>query len=86
MSADRVLYGCWPNAPPFVVLYGYGPPGTPWANARWLTAVEYKVRDPKNGESLMPRYWVMAPVESKPPELFDKVWQFDLANDLMFHI
>ncbi len=31
----------------------------------------------------MPRYWVMAPVESKPPELFDKVWQFDLANDLI---
>jgi len=28
----------------------------------------------------MPRYWVMAPVESKPPELFDKVWQFDLAH------
>jgi restriction system protein len=31
----------------------------------------------------MPRYWVMAPVESKPPELFDKVWQFDLANGLI---
>jgi 5-methylcytosine-specific restriction protein B len=31
----------------------------------------------------MPRYWVMAPVESKPPELFDKVWHFDLANDLI---
>lgn len=31
----------------------------------------------------MPRYWVMAPVESKPPELFEKVWQFDLANDLI---
>lgn len=31
----------------------------------------------------MPRYWVIAPVESKPPELFDKVWQFDLANDLI---
>lgn len=28
----------------------------------------------------MPRYWVMAPVESKPSELFDKVWQFDLAQ------
>ncbi len=31
----------------------------------------------------MPRYWVIAPVESKPPELFDKVWQFDLANNLL---
>jgi 5-methylcytosine-specific restriction protein B len=31
----------------------------------------------------MHRYWVMAPVESKPPDLFDKVWQFDLANDLI---
>ncbi|MEN6575991.1 MAG: endonuclease NucS domain-containing protein [Phycisphaerales bacterium] len=31
----------------------------------------------------MPRYWVMAPVESKPPELFDKVWQFDLAEDVI---
>lgn len=30
----------------------------------------------------MPRYWVIAPVESKPPELFDKVWKFDLANNL----
>ena len=29
----------------------------------------------------MPRYWVIAPVDSKPPELFDKVWQFDLANN-----
>jgi restriction system protein len=31
----------------------------------------------------MPRCWVIAPVESKPPELFDKVWQFDLANNLI---
>lgn len=31
----------------------------------------------------MPRYWVIAPVGSKPPELFDKVWQFDLANGLI---
>lgn len=31
----------------------------------------------------MPRYWVIAPVESKPPELFDKVWQFDLVNNLI---
>jgi restriction system protein len=31
----------------------------------------------------MPRYWVMAPVDSKPPERFNKVWQFDLANNLV---
>jgi predicted Mrr-cat superfamily restriction endonuclease len=31
----------------------------------------------------MPRYWIIAPVESKPPELFEKVWQFDLANNLI---
>ena len=31
----------------------------------------------------MPRYWIIAPVESKPPELFDKVWQFDIANNLI---
>ena len=31
----------------------------------------------------MPRYWVLAPVESKPAELFDKVWQFDLVNSLI---
>ena len=31
----------------------------------------------------MPRYWVIAPFEAKPPELFDKVWQFDLANNLI---
>lgn len=31
----------------------------------------------------MPRFWVIAPVEAKPRELFDKVWQFDLANSLI---
>ncbi|HNT26153.1 MAG TPA: endonuclease NucS [Anaerolineales bacterium] len=31
----------------------------------------------------MPRYWVIAPFESKSPELFDKVWQFDTANNLI---
>ncbi len=31
----------------------------------------------------MSRYWVMAPVESKPPELFDKVWQYDLAHGVI---
>jgi hypothetical protein len=30
----------------------------------------------------MPRYWVIAPFEARPPELFDKVWQFALANNL----
>ncbi len=31
----------------------------------------------------MPRYWVMAPIEAHPSEMFDKVWQFDLANNLI---
>ena len=31
----------------------------------------------------MPRYWIIAPVEANPPDLFDKVWQFDLANNLI---
>lgn len=31
----------------------------------------------------MPRYWVIAPIESDPPERFDKVWQFDLASNLI---
>jgi restriction system protein len=31
----------------------------------------------------MPRYWIIAPVESDPPDLFNKVWQFDLANNLI---
>jgi hypothetical protein len=31
----------------------------------------------------MPRYWVMAPIESNPSEVFEKVWQFDLANSLI---
>lgn len=31
----------------------------------------------------MPRYWIIAPVESQPLELFDRVWQFDLANNLI---
>ncbi len=36
---------------------------------------------PNQGSTIMPRYWVIAPVESKPPELFDRVWEFDLANN-----
>jgi restriction system protein len=31
----------------------------------------------------MARFWVIAPVESKKPELFDKVWQFDLASSVI---
>lgn len=31
----------------------------------------------------MPRYWVIAPFQSEKRELFDKVWQFDLANNLI---
>lgn len=31
----------------------------------------------------MRRYWIVAPVESENPDLFDKVWQFDLANNLI---
>lgn len=31
----------------------------------------------------MPRYWVIAPVESKNPGLFDKVWEFDKTNNLI---
>ena len=34
-------------------------------------------------EHSMPRYWLIAPFKSKPPELFDKVWQFDLANNVI---
>jgi hypothetical protein len=30
----------------------------------------------------MPRYWVIAPIESNFPD-FDKVWQFDFANNLI---
>jgi len=30
-----------------------------------------------------PRYWVIAPIESQSAEQFDKVWQFDLANNII---
>lgn len=29
----------------------------------------------------MPGYWIIAPVESDPPDFFNKVWQFDLENN-----
>lgn len=31
----------------------------------------------------MPRYWVIAPVESRPAQRFEKVWQFDLTHNLI---
>ena len=31
----------------------------------------------------MTRYWVIAPFQSKNSEAFDKVWQFDLANNVI---
>lgn len=31
----------------------------------------------------MPRYWIIAPVESNPPEQFDRVWRFDLENNII---
>jgi predicted Mrr-cat superfamily restriction endonuclease len=31
----------------------------------------------------MTRYWVIAPFESKNSEIFDRVWQFDLANSVI---
>jgi len=31
----------------------------------------------------MTHYWVIAPFGSKNPEMFDKVWQFDLANNVI---
>lgn len=30
-----------------------------------------------------PRYWVIAPVEAKPQDRFDRAWKFDLANGLI---
>lgn len=31
----------------------------------------------------MPRYWIIAPIESEPRELFEKVWKFDVDNNLI---
>jgi len=31
----------------------------------------------------MTRYWVIAPFQSKNSEMFDRVWQFDLANTVI---
>lgn len=36
-----------------------------------------------NAGGQVPRYWVMAPMESQPAETFDKVWQFDLDSNLI---
>lgn len=31
----------------------------------------------------MPRYWAIAPFQSSNPEMFNKVWQFDLSSNLI---
>ena len=31
----------------------------------------------------MTRHWVIAPVRARPPDRFDNVWQFDLANNII---
>jgi len=31
----------------------------------------------------MSRYWVISPAASKPSDVFDKVWDFDLANNMI---
>lgn len=31
----------------------------------------------------MSRYWIIAPIESEPRDLFDKVWRFDVDNNLI---
>ena len=31
----------------------------------------------------MTRYWVIAPFESRDSEMFDKIWQFDLAQNVI---
>jgi restriction system protein len=31
----------------------------------------------------MPRNWVIAPIQSNDADVFDKVWQFDLANNVI---
>jgi len=31
----------------------------------------------------MPRYWIIAPYDSTRPDIWDKVWQYDLANNVI---
>ena len=31
----------------------------------------------------MPRYWVIAPVEAKDADLFDRIWSFDSTNNVI---
>ncbi len=31
----------------------------------------------------MSRFWIIAPFASKPPEQFEKVWEYDLANNVI---
>ncbi|MDQ2920322.1 MAG: hypothetical protein M3R52_01715 [Acidobacteriota bacterium] len=34
-------------------------------------------------EVLMPRYWVMAPYHADKPELWDRVWKYNLEHDII---
>ena len=31
----------------------------------------------------MTRFWIIAPYAANPPEKFEKVWEFDLANNVI---
>ena len=31
----------------------------------------------------MPRYWIIAPYHADRPEWWERVWEFDLANNLI---
>jgi restriction system protein len=31
----------------------------------------------------MPRYWIIAPMDSNPADVFEATWQFDLSNDVI---
>ncbi|MCG5529080.1 MULTISPECIES: endonuclease NucS domain-containing protein [Halorhodospira] len=31
----------------------------------------------------MPRYWVIAPIDSQPADFFEKVWRFDIENEVI---
>jgi restriction system protein len=51
-----------------------------WGTRTRVRAATPTIRVTMNG---MSRYWVIAPFESNPPDAFDRVWQFDLANNLV---
>jgi Endonuclease NucS C-terminal domain len=49
-----------------------------------LQLSESSLGRPRSCENeILPRYWVIAPFESSPTDAFDRVWQFDLANNLI---